>query len=196
MVKTEIGFIKHCLLQLVRHAATVVRRRREAAKISASMKTFDCYDIVRQFYPSNMASLAWAKSLVGNSVATWCLLALLDQKWKPCAKYKVTKNTGATYACQVCSCNKLCIRNKMIKENASNVNNAKHIDCWVLCAMETAHVPHKHFAKNSLIDRCCCHGRPEKFFQEWGNRNVEILLIFSGCWRCSEMDVHKMLYAL
>ena len=40
------------------HAASVVRRRREAANISASMKTFDCYDLVRQFYPGDMASLA------------------------------------------------------------------------------------------------------------------------------------------
>ena len=53
------------------HAATVVRRRREAANICASMKTFHCYDIVRQFYPADMASLAWPTSRVGNSVATW-----------------------------------------------------------------------------------------------------------------------------
>jgi len=32
----------------VTHAATVVRRRMEAVNISVSMKTFHCYDIVRQ----------------------------------------------------------------------------------------------------------------------------------------------------
>jgi len=36
----------------------VVRRRREASNISASMKTLHCYDIVRQFYRIDMASLA------------------------------------------------------------------------------------------------------------------------------------------
>jgi len=36
----------------------MVRRRREAANICASMETFHCYDIVRQFYPTDMASLA------------------------------------------------------------------------------------------------------------------------------------------
>jgi len=36
----------------------VVRRRREAANISASMNTFHCYDIVTQFYRIDMASLA------------------------------------------------------------------------------------------------------------------------------------------
>ena len=44
--------------QLFRHAATVVRRRSEAANISASVKTFHCYDIVRQLYRADMASLA------------------------------------------------------------------------------------------------------------------------------------------
>jgi len=35
------------------------RRRREVANISSSMKTFHCYDIIRQFYRTDMASLAW-----------------------------------------------------------------------------------------------------------------------------------------
>jgi len=38
---------------------TVIRRRREAANISASMKTFHCYDIVTRFYRTDIASLEW-----------------------------------------------------------------------------------------------------------------------------------------
>jgi len=41
--------------------------RREAVNISVSMKTCDCYDIVRQLYPSDMASLAWPTSRVGKT---------------------------------------------------------------------------------------------------------------------------------
>ena len=37
-------------------AAAVVKRRREAASISASMKTFHCYDVVRQFSPTDVAA--------------------------------------------------------------------------------------------------------------------------------------------
>jgi len=63
-------------------APLVIRRRREAAKISASMKTFHCYDIVRQFYRTDMASLAWPTSRVAETCYenVWTTAGFCDMK--------------------------------------------------------------------------------------------------------------------
>jgi len=55
------------ICELIREITVLIKRRREAADTSASMKTFDCYDIVRQFYRAYMASLAWSTSRVGET---------------------------------------------------------------------------------------------------------------------------------
>ena len=68
-----------------RHAASMVRGRREAASISAAMKTFDCYDIVRQFYPSDMASLALPTRRDGKTCCenVWTTTGFCDMKNLP-----------------------------------------------------------------------------------------------------------------
>ena len=66
-------------------APLVIRRRREAAKISASMKTFYCYDIVRQFYRTDMASLAWLTSRVAETCYenVWTITGFCETKNLP-----------------------------------------------------------------------------------------------------------------
>jgi len=81
------------ILNLQRYATSVagqtstrvVRRRKEAVNISASMKTFHCYDIVKQFYPTDMASLAWPRSRVGKTCYenVWTTTGFCDMKNVP-----------------------------------------------------------------------------------------------------------------
>ena len=63
----------------------MARRRREAANISASKKTYDCCDTVRQFYPSDMASLASPTSRVGKTCYenVWTTTGFCDMKNLP-----------------------------------------------------------------------------------------------------------------
>jgi len=81
-------------------AASVVRRRREAANISASMKTFNCYETVRQFYPSDMATLAWPTSRVGKTYCenVWTTTGFCDMKNLPksLSRHKCQKITFKT----------------------------------------------------------------------------------------------------
>jgi len=67
VVYNILNMQRYAFQQLVRHVATVLRRRREAANISAPMKTFHCYDIVRHFHRTHTASLAWPTSRVGEN---------------------------------------------------------------------------------------------------------------------------------
>jgi len=71
--------------QLVRHTATVLRRSREATYISASMKTFHCYDIVGQFYGTDAASLAWSttRAVENCDENMWTATGFCDKKNLP-----------------------------------------------------------------------------------------------------------------
>ena len=62
-----------------------IRRRREAANISASMKTFHSYRIVRHFYRTQTAPLAWPTSRVGENCYenVWNTEGFCDMKYLP-----------------------------------------------------------------------------------------------------------------
>ena len=71
--------------QLVRHTATVLRWWREATNICASMKTFHCYNIIRQFCRTDAASLAWpiSRTVENCYENVWTTTGFCDMKNLP-----------------------------------------------------------------------------------------------------------------
>jgi len=80
----------------VRLAATVIRPRREAANISASMKTFHCCDIVRHFYCTDIVSLAWSTNHVKETCYenVWTTAGFCDMKYLPRSLSRHARSTN------------------------------------------------------------------------------------------------------
>ena len=74
--------IMYNILNMQRYATPVAG---QAANISASMKTFHCYDIVSQYNLTDMASLPWPTSRVGETCYenVWTAAGFCDIKNLP-----------------------------------------------------------------------------------------------------------------